>query len=131
MSAQAHQVGAHFEALNEPVLFAASKIIEEGFFPCRYHLPDCVSSDGLDIPSTQLLSLVPDETDVRVRLEGQMRDLNRKWSDLKNVAQANANKFERAHEVQRFHRDVEETKDWIQEKHDALNSEEMGKDLRR
>merc|ERR1719334_2436341 len=43
-----------------------------------------------------------DETDVRVRLEGQMRDLNRKWSDLKNVAQANANKFERAHEVQRF-----------------------------
>lgn len=35
-----------------------------------------------------------------------------------------------AHEVQRFHRDVDETKDWIQEKDEALNNDDLGKDLR-
>lgn len=35
-----------------------------------------------------------------------------------------------AHEVQRFHRDVDETKDWIQEKDEALNNDDCGKDLR-
>jgi len=32
--------------------------------------------------------------------------------------------------VQRFHRDVDETKDWIQEKDEALNNDDLGKDLR-
>jgi spermidine/putrescine-binding protein len=32
--------------------------------------------------------------------------------------------------VQRFHRDVDETKDWIQEKDEALDSEDFGRDLR-
>lgn len=35
-----------------------------------------------------------------------------------------------AHEVQRFHRDVDETKDWIQEKDEALNNDDCGRDLR-
>lgn len=35
-----------------------------------------------------------------------------------------------AHEVQRFHRDVDETKDWIMEKDEALDSEDFGRDLR-
>lgn len=35
-----------------------------------------------------------------------------------------------AHEVQRFHRDVDETKDWIQEKNEALDSDDFGRDLR-
>ena len=60
------------------------------------------------------------ETDVRVKLEGQIRDLNEKWSELHKKTQDNADKFERAHEVQRFHRDIEETKDWIQEKTEAV-----------
>ena len=38
--------------------------------------------------------------------------------------------FEKAHEVQRFHRDVDETKDWIQEKDEALSIDDLGKDLR-
>ena len=38
--------------------------------------------------------------------------------------------FERAHEVQRFHRDVDEAKDWIQEKDDILSIEDVGNDLR-
>lgn len=32
--------------------------------------------------------------------------------------------------MQRFHRDVDETKDWIQEKEEALNNDDLGKDLR-
>jgi len=70
------------------------------------------------------------ETDVRVKLEGQIRDLNEKWSELHKKTQDNADKFERAHEVQRFHRDIEETKDWIQEKTEAVSTENMGTDLR-
>ncbi|VVD02588.1 unnamed protein product [Leptidea sinapis] len=35
-----------------------------------------------------------------------------------------------AHEVQRFHRDVDETKDWIAEKEQALATTDLGKDLR-
>merc|ERR1719225_2186676 len=38
--------------------------------------------------------------------------------------------FERAHEVQRFDQDVDETKDWIQEKDEALSIDDLGKDLR-
>ena len=34
-----------------------------------------------------------------------------------------------AHEVQRFHRDVDETKDWINEKNQALNNDNYGHDL--
>ena len=36
-----------------------------------------------------------------------------------------------AHEVQRCHRDVDETKDWTQEKDEALNNDHCGKDLAR
>ncbi|XP_070404847.1 spectrin alpha chain, non-erythrocytic 1-like [Nothobranchius furzeri] len=34
-----------------------------------------------------------------------------------------------AHEVQRFHRDVDETKEWIEEKNQALNTDNYGHDL--
>ncbi|XP_056155203.1 spectrin alpha chain, non-erythrocytic 1-like [Lampris incognitus] len=34
-----------------------------------------------------------------------------------------------AHEVQRFHRDADETKEWIEEKNQALNTDNYGHDL--
>ena len=46
------------------------------------------------------------------------------------VTQERATQLGSAHEVQRFHRDVDETKDWIQEKDEALNNDDLGKDLR-
>lgn len=46
------------------------------------------------------------------------------------MSQERATQLGSAHEVQRFHRDVDETKDWIQEKDEALNNEDLGKDLR-
>lgn len=46
------------------------------------------------------------------------------------LTQERATQLGSAHEVQRFHRDVDETKDWIQEKEEALNNDDLGKDLR-
>lgn len=49
---------------------------------------------------------------------------------MQEVTQERASQLGSAHEVQRFHRDVDETKDWIQEKDAALNNDDYGKDLR-
>lgn len=59
-----------------------------------------------------------------------MQDLNNKWSSLQQLTQERATQLGSAHEVQRFHRDVDETKDWIQEKDETLNNDDLGKDLR-
>ena len=37
--------------------------------------------------------------------------------------------FEPAHVMQMFHRDVDETKEWIAEKDEALNNDSVGHDL--
>ena len=54
------------------------------------------------------------------------QDLNQKWTKLQEVTQERANQLGSAHEVQRFHRDVDETVDWIQEKDEALNNDDCG-----
>ena len=56
--------------------------------------------------------------------------LNTKWASLQQLTSERATQLGSAHEVQRFHRDVDETKDWIQEKDEALNNDDLGKDLR-
>nr|CAD7266031.1 unnamed protein product [Timema shepardi] len=58
------------------------------------------------------------------------KDLNQKWTSLQQLTSERATQLGSAHEVQRFHRDVDETKDWIQEKDEALNNDDLGKDLR-
>lgn len=58
------------------------------------------------------------------------QDLNTKWTSLQQLTAEKATQLGSAHEVQRFHRDVDETKDWIQEKDEALNNDDLGKDLR-
>lgn len=59
-----------------------------------------------------------------------LQDLNEKWTSLQQLSAERATQLGSAHEVQRFHRDVDETKDWIQEKDEALNNDDLGKDLR-
>lgn len=59
-----------------------------------------------------------------------VQDLNQKWASLQQLTSERATQLGSAHEVQRFHRDVDETKDWIQEKDEALNNDDLGKDLR-
>ncbi|XP_049820921.1 spectrin alpha chain isoform X3 [Aethina tumida] len=76
----------------------------------------------------QLVSL--GQTEAAVKIQTQMEELNKKWDSLQQLSTERANQLGSAHEVQRFHRDVDETKDWIQEKDDALNNDDLGKDLR-
>lgn len=70
------------------------------------------------------------QTDAAIKIQAQLEDLNKKWTDLQSVTNERVAAFEKAHEVQRFHRDVDETKDWIQEKDEALSIDDLGKDLR-
>lgn len=59
-----------------------------------------------------------------------MKDLNARWRALEEQTEQREQQLGSAHEVQRFHRDIDETKDWILEKDDALDSEDFGRDLR-
>merc|ERR1719336_2850212 len=76
----------------------------------------------------QLVSL--GQTEAAMKIQAQLEDLNQKWTQLKEVSNEQGAAFERAHEVQMFHRDVDETKDWIADKDEALNNDSVGHDLR-
>ncbi|MPC51704.1 Spectrin alpha chain [Portunus trituberculatus] len=76
----------------------------------------------------QLMSL--GQTEAALKIQTQIEDLNTKWNSLQQMAQERQFQLGSAHEVQRFHRDVDETKDWIQEKDEALNNDDCGRDLR-
>ncbi|KAF4520896.1 hypothetical protein B566_EDAN010311 [Ephemera danica] len=76
----------------------------------------------------QLMSL--GQTEAALKIQTQIQDLNQKWSSLQQLTTERATQLGSAHEVQRFHRDVDETKDWITEKDEALNNDDLGKDLR-
>ncbi|CAK5085424.1 unnamed protein product [Meloidogyne enterolobii] len=64
-----------------------------------------------------------------VRLQ-EMNQIATSWKALEQKAEQRGQQLESAHEVQRFHKDVEETRDWIQEKNEALDTEDFGRDLR-
>jgi spectrin alpha len=70
------------------------------------------------------------QTEAAQHISLQIEDLNRKWNDLQTASEQRATQLGSAHEVQRFHRDVEETKDWIAEKDEALNNDDLGNDLK-
>ncbi|KAH8239266.1 hypothetical protein KR032_002631 [Drosophila birchii] len=78
--------------------------------------------------AVQLTSL--GQTEAALKIQTQMQDLNEKWNNLQTLTAEKASQLGSAHEVQRFHRDIDETKDWIAEKANALNNDELGKDLR-
>ncbi|XP_036385628.1 spectrin alpha chain, non-erythrocytic 1-like isoform X3 [Megalops cyprinoides] len=58
-----------------------------------------------------------------------IKDLNDRWKSLQQLAEERSNLLGSAHEVQRFHRDADETKEWIEEKNQALNTDNYGHDL--
>ena len=78
--------------------------------------------------ATALTSVGQTETAVRIRQ--QIEDLNQRWRALEQKAEEREQQLGSAHEVQRFHRDVDETKDWIMEKNEALDSDDFGASLR-
>ena len=51
----------------------------------------------------QLVSLGQTEAAMKIQLE----DLNKKWSKLQEVTNERGEAFEKAHEVQMFHRDID------------------------
>uniref|UniRef100_A0A4W5RSU6 Spectrin alpha, non-erythrocytic 1 n=1 Tax=Hucho hucho TaxID=62062 RepID=A0A4W5RSU6_9TELE len=57
------------------------------------------------------------------------KELNNRWRSLQQLAEERSNMLGSAHEVQRFHRDADETKEWIEEKNQALNTDNYGHDL--
>ena len=61
------------------------------------------------------------QTDAAIKIQAQLEELNQRWTRLQADTGQKVAEFERANEVQRFHRDVDETKDWIQEKEDAVS----------
>uniref|UniRef100_A0AAQ4S231 Spectrin alpha, non-erythrocytic 1 n=1 Tax=Gasterosteus aculeatus aculeatus TaxID=481459 RepID=A0AAQ4S231_GASAC len=58
-----------------------------------------------------------------------VQELNNRWRSLQQLAEDRSNMLGSAHEVQRFHRDADETKEWIEEKNQALNTDNYGHDL--
>lgn len=78
--------------------------------------------------AVQLTSL--GQTEAALKIKTQIHTLNEEWQQLQHITTERASQLGSAHEVQRFHRDVDETKDWIAEKDSALNNDDLGKDLR-
>lgn len=70
------------------------------------------------------------QTETAVRIRQQLEDLNQRWRALEEKAEQREQQLGSAHEVQRFHRDIDETKDWIQEKNETLDLDDFGRDLR-
>nr|XP_054594091.1 spectrin alpha chain, non-erythrocytic 1-like isoform X6 [Nothobranchius furzeri] len=58
-----------------------------------------------------------------------IKELNNSWRSLQQLAEDRSNMLGSAHEVQRFHRDADETKEWIEEKNQALNTDNYGHHL--
>ncbi|XP_059870022.1 spectrin alpha chain, non-erythrocytic 1 isoform X1 [Delphinus delphis] len=58
-----------------------------------------------------------------------IKELNERWRSLQQLAEERSQILGSAHEVQRFHRDADETKEWIEEKNQALNTDNYGHDL--
>ncbi|XP_077987102.1 spectrin alpha chain, non-erythrocytic 1-like isoform X2 [Glandiceps talaboti] len=59
----------------------------------------------------------------------RIQDLNSRWTALEQLTDERSTSLGSAHEVQRFFRDADETKDWISEKDNALNTDNYGHDL--
>ena len=57
------------------------------------------------------------------------QELNERWNALNNLSQDRQQLLDTSHEVQRFQRDADETKDWIDEKNKVLNTDNLGHDL--
>uniref|UniRef100_A0A4W3K2V2 Spectrin alpha, non-erythrocytic 1 n=1 Tax=Callorhinchus milii TaxID=7868 RepID=A0A4W3K2V2_CALMI len=95
-----------------------------------------LESEGLMVEEVQQVSQVPFHFRLTVRMTVQtvasfnaIKELNERWKSLQKLAEERSQILGSAHEVQRFHRDADETKEWIEEKNQALNTDNYGHDL--
>jgi len=70
------------------------------------------------------------QTEAAAKITEQIEDLNVKWNNLQQASEERANQLASTYEVQRFHRDIDETKDWISEKEELLDNTDLGNDLK-
>lgn len=70
------------------------------------------------------------QADAANKIAQQIDNLNEKWNQLERVAQKRRDQLGSAHEVQRFQREADDTRDWIAEKDKMLDSDDYGNDLR-
>ncbi|KAL8606296.1 hypothetical protein ACOMHN_024191 [Nucella lapillus] len=68
-------------------------------------------------------------TEAAEKIREQILQLNQRWATLQEVSAERSQTLGSAFEVQRYHREVDETKDWINEKDAALNNDNYGHDL--
>ncbi|KAL7376331.1 hypothetical protein ABVT39_005765 [Epinephelus coioides] len=77
----------------------------------------------------ELLGAAPGKDEADSKTASPWKELNNRWRSLQQLAEERSNMLGSAHEVQRFHRDADETKEWIEEKNQALNTDNYGHDL--
>ncbi|KAG8010982.1 Spectrin alpha chain, partial [Nibea albiflora] len=85
-----------------------------------------LESEGLMAEEAPMVQ-AQDEADSKTA--SPWKELNNRWRSLQQLAEDRSNMLGSAHEVQRFHRDADETKEWIEEKNQALNTDNYGHDL--
>uniref|UniRef100_A0A665WIH7 Spectrin alpha chain, non-erythrocytic 1 n=1 Tax=Echeneis naucrates TaxID=173247 RepID=A0A665WIH7_ECHNA len=93
-----------------------------------------LESEGLmaeEAPMVQAQVSTPylDQDEADSKTASPWKELNNRWRSLQQLAEERSNMLGSAHEVQRFHRDADETKEWIEEKNQALNTDNYGHDL--
>ncbi|KXJ20343.1 Spectrin alpha chain, non-erythrocytic 1 [Exaiptasia diaphana] len=62
-------------------------------------------------------------------IQEMIEKLTQKWKDLNHMAEQRKDNLDSAQEIQKFHRDADDTKAWISEKDTALSSSDYGRDL--
>ncbi|XP_048586984.1 spectrin alpha chain, non-erythrocytic 1 isoform X2 [Nematostella vectensis] len=62
-------------------------------------------------------------------IQEMIEKLTQKWTDLNQMAEQRKDNLDSAQEIQKFHRDADDTKAWISEKDTALSSSDYGRDL--
>uniref|UniRef100_A0A8C2Z1E6 Spectrin alpha chain, non-erythrocytic 1 n=1 Tax=Cyclopterus lumpus TaxID=8103 RepID=A0A8C2Z1E6_CYCLU len=95
-----------------------------------------LESEGLMAEEAPMVQAQVSYSSLNIRLAVQttanfntIKELNNRWRSLQQLAEDRSNMLGSAHEVQRFHRDADETKEWIEEKNQALNTDNYGHDL--
>uniref|UniRef100_A0A1I8HD84 Spectrin alpha chain n=1 Tax=Macrostomum lignano TaxID=282301 RepID=A0A1I8HD84_9PLAT len=69
------------------------------------------------------------QTEAVEKITTQVENLSQRWTALDSMTQEKANQLEKCHAVQLFHRDLDETAEWINEKEMAVSIDDVGKDL--
>merc|ERR1712223_1825139 len=70
------------------------------------------------------------QTEAAQKIKILIQDVNNKWTDLHSNATQHFVALQKAYKLREFYRETDEIIDWITEKEEILNEEEIGKDLR-